>query len=281
MNLAVQYRGPLTSCNYACTYCPFAKRAETPAQLQRDQDSIVRLVAWFGGQARHTWRILFTPWGEALVRAWYRRAIVELSRLPQVQSVAVQTNLSCDLRWLGECNPERVAFWATWHPSEAPLAKFRRQVQRVCDRGIRCSVGIVAVPDQLESVSELRSQLPDEIYLWINAQQPRRRPYSTAEVELLTRIDPQFPLTLKKIRSRDRFCQAGEASFTIDGSGDMRRCHFVAAPIGNIFQAEWEAALLPRPCPNQFCQCYLGKAQLEADRLAPFFGEQTLERISR
>ena len=26
MNLSILYRGPLSSCNYACGYCPFAKR---------------------------------------------------------------------------------------------------------------------------------------------------------------------------------------------------------------------------------------------------------------
>ena len=33
MRLSILYRGPLSSCNYDCAYCPFAKRRETPAQL--------------------------------------------------------------------------------------------------------------------------------------------------------------------------------------------------------------------------------------------------------
>ena len=29
MNLSILYRGPLSSCNYGCEYCPFAKHRET------------------------------------------------------------------------------------------------------------------------------------------------------------------------------------------------------------------------------------------------------------
>ena len=67
--------------------------------------------------------------------------------------------------------------------------------------------------------------------------------------------------------------------FTVDGEGDMRRCHFVDEVIGNIHDPDWEQALQPRRCPNQFCDCFLGKAQLQADTLAPFFGATLLERL--
>src|SRR5439155_12206691 len=36
MKYHVLYRGPLSSCNYGCHYCPFAKHAETHADLQGD-----------------------------------------------------------------------------------------------------------------------------------------------------------------------------------------------------------------------------------------------------
>ena len=44
--------------------------------------------------------VLFTPWGEALVRKGYRDALVELSHLPHVDRVAIQTNLSAPLRFV-------------------------------------------------------------------------------------------------------------------------------------------------------------------------------------
>ena len=46
MSLSILYRGPLSSCNYACGYCPFAKRRETAAELARDRTALERFVAW-------------------------------------------------------------------------------------------------------------------------------------------------------------------------------------------------------------------------------------------
>jgi MoaA/NifB/PqqE/SkfB family radical SAM enzyme len=279
MNLAVLYRGSLSSCNYACGYCPFAKRNEKPAQLARDRDGLAKFVQWLSDQARHRWRVLFTPWGEALVRRWYREAVIALTSVEHLDSVAVQTNLSGNLDWTAACPPERLAFWATFHPTETALAPFVHKVQRLAERGIRISVGMVGIPSSIPTIVAMRRKLPADVYLWINAQQPRSRPYTAEEVEAFTAIDPQFSLTLRRERSLGKTCRTGEATFTVDGAGDMRRCHFVEQVIGNIHDPAWEAMLRPRACPNQFCDCFLGKAQLKADALAGFFGATLLERL--
>jgi hypothetical protein len=39
-------RGPLSSCNYGCAYCPFAKHRETAAELAEDRRAVERFVAW-------------------------------------------------------------------------------------------------------------------------------------------------------------------------------------------------------------------------------------------
>jgi sulfatase maturation enzyme AslB (radical SAM superfamily) len=46
MDLSILYRGPLSSCNYGCEYCPFAKREESYAQLETDRVALLRFVAW-------------------------------------------------------------------------------------------------------------------------------------------------------------------------------------------------------------------------------------------
>ena len=74
-HLDILYRGPLASCNYACPYCPFAKRRDSRETLRRDADQLARFVDWAGGQTRRTLGILFTPWGEALIRPAYRAAM--------------------------------------------------------------------------------------------------------------------------------------------------------------------------------------------------------------
>jgi hypothetical protein len=42
--LTVLYRGPLSSCNYGCEYCPFAKRHETKEQHAHDGDALRQAI---------------------------------------------------------------------------------------------------------------------------------------------------------------------------------------------------------------------------------------------
>jgi MoaA/NifB/PqqE/SkfB family radical SAM enzyme len=279
MNFSVLYRGPLSSCNYGCRYCPFAKHAETPARLLRDRRALQRFADWLERESKHRWKVLFTPWGEALVRRWYRDVIARASHFAHVESVAVQTNLSGNVGWIAACRPERIALWATYHPTETEPASFVCKVQRLRTLGVRVSVGMVGVSEHLDEIKALRRLLPGDVYLWINAQQPRVRPYSPQEMAALRSIDPLFDLIARRQKSFNKFCRAGEVAFTVDGVGDMRRCHFVDEIIGNIHDAHWERALQARPCPNRFCDCFLGKAQLQADALEPFFGTTLLERL--
>ncbi len=279
MNLSMLYRGPLSSCNYACRYCPFSKRSETAAQLDQDRAALTRFRSWLPDQTQHRWKVLFTPWGEALVRRWYREAVVELSQQSHIDVLAVQTNLSCGLEWLERCVAERVSLWATYHPTETAADLFLRKVRRVREHGIRVCVGIVGVPETLAQIEEVRQRLPDDVYMWINAQQPRRRPYTAEELDRFQAIDPQFVLTARRLSSLGKLCSAGELSFTVDGTGNMRRCHFVDEVIGNCYEQGWEAALQSRPCPNRYCDCYLGKSQILSEQLIPFFGSATLERL--
>src|SRR4051812_1775133 len=97
MRYNILYRGPLSSCNYACSYCPFAKRTENHADLEQDRLALDRFVQWLTAQDGERFGVLFTPWGEALIRRWYQEALGVLTHLPHVERAAIQTNLSCGL----------------------------------------------------------------------------------------------------------------------------------------------------------------------------------------
>jgi MoaA/NifB/PqqE/SkfB family radical SAM enzyme len=281
MKLAALYRGPLSSCNYACRYCPFSKRRETEIQLNRDRAALSRFRTWLEGHVQHRWKVFFTPWGEALIRSWYREAIADLSQQPHIESLTVQTNLSCGLTWLAQCRPDRVSLWATYHPTETSADAFLQKVHTVCDLGIRICVGTVGVPEFLSTIAEMKRRLPPEVYLWVNAQQPRRRSYTSEELHGFQAIDPQFLLMARRRPSFGKSCSTGEYSFTVDGNGDMRRCHFVDEIIGNCYKPDWESALQPRTCPNRFCDCFLGRSHFLSDELSPFFGSTALERLPK
>ena len=279
MKYHVLYRGPLSSCNYDCHYCPFAKRSETHHQLEGDRISLQRFLDWLDHQQHRTFGILLTPWGEALVRSWYQDAMVRMSWMPHVERVAIQTNLSCRLDWIDRTHVNRVAFWATYHPDETNLADFSRRVETVMRKGARISVGCVGMKANLAAIQELRQALPPEIYVWINAYKREVDYYSAADIALLESIDPHFQVNNHRHPSLGQACHAGETSFTVDGSGNIRRCHFIDEVIGRIDDPVWEDCLQPRTCSNATCGCHIGYVHLKRLNLYPIYQDGILERI--
>ncbi|MFG2835455.1 STM4011 family radical SAM protein [Streptomyces zaomyceticus] len=277
MDLTVLYRGPLSSCDFDCPYCPFAKRRDSREQLRADRAALERFTGWAAGQTGDRLRILFTPWGEGLVRSWYRRALVELSRLPHVERVAIQTNLSCRTDWLAEADPASVALWCTYHPGQTPYERFVARCGELAERGIRFSVGVVGLPEHGEDARRLRAGLPSHVYLWVNAAEGHT--YTDAEAAEWTAIDPLFPYSRHPHRSAGLPCRTGESVISVDGEGTVRRCHFVRAELGNLYDGSYRAALRPRACPLAVCDCHIGYVHLETLPLYDVFAGGVLERI--
>ncbi|WP_067814333.1 STM4011 family radical SAM protein [Actinomadura kijaniata] len=275
-HLTILYRGPLASCDYDCPYCPFAKRRDTPEQLRADRAALERFTAWVADRD-HPVSVLFTPWGEGLVRSWYRRALVELSRLPHVRRVAIQTNLSHRTAWTADADPARLALWATYHPGQTPYERFLTKTHELAERGIRFSVGIVGQPEHLADARRLRADLPGHVYLWVNAAEGRA--YTDAEAAEWTAIDPLFSYSRHPHASLGRACHTGETVVSVDGEGTVRRCHFVPTVLGNLYDGSFRAALGPRPCPLDTCDCHIGYVHLKPLGLYDVFAGGILERI--
>lgn len=275
--LTVLYRGPLASCNYGCEYCPFAKRQETAEASVADDAALSRFVAWALGRRAGRLKVFFTPWGEALTHIRYHQAIVALSHGAEVERVAVQTNLSARLDWLGDAKADRVGVWATYHPGWTPIDRFLGQTERLRSFGVRFSVGVVGLPAHREAVTALRAALPGSIYVWINAVKALK--YTDEEVRFFEAIDPHFRVNLRPHPSLGRACRAGETVIAVDGAGVARRCHFIAAPIGNLSAADFEQALRPRPCTQASCDCHIGYVHLEHLGLDQVYGAGLLERV--
>ncbi|MFD0903047.1 STM4011 family radical SAM protein [Actinomadura sediminis] len=275
-HLTILYRGPLASCDYDCPYCPFAKRRDTSEQLRADRAALERFTAWVAAR-EHPVSVLFTPWGEGLVRSWYRRALVELSHLPHVERVAIQTNLSHRVSWTSDADPSRLALWATYHPGQVPYERFLGKCRDLHARGVRFSVGIVGQLEHLDAARRLRADLPADAYLWVNAAEGRR--YDDAEADAWTAIDPLFPVSRNPHPSRGRACRTGDTVVSVDGDGTVRRCHFVPTVLGNLYDGTFRDALGPRPCPLATCDCHIGYVHLEPLRLYDAFAGGVLERI--
>ncbi|MEU6174229.1 STM4011 family radical SAM protein [Streptantibioticus parmotrematis] len=279
MDLTVLYRGPLASCDYDCPYCPFAKRRDTRAELVADREALERFARWAAEQQGDRLSLLFTPWGEGLVRSWYRDTLAELSRLPHVARVAVQTNLSHRVRWTADADRDTLALWTTYHPGQVGHDRFLGKCRELDAAGVRYSVGVVGDPVHLEAAGRMRAALPEHVYLWVNAQEGRT--YTDAEAAQWTALDPLFGYSRHPHASAGRACRTGESVVSVDGQGTVRRCHFVPEPLGNLYDGSYRAALRPRPCPLGVCDCHIGYVHLESLPLYDVFAGGVLERVPR
>lgn len=279
-NWSILYRGTLSGCNYSCDYCPFAKKKDSRKVLEKDAQELNRFVNWVETRKKETIGILFTPWGEALIRKHYQEAMIRLSQMPHVCKVSIQTNLSCSLNWLENCDKEKVALWATFHPTQTTMSQFLKKCQQLDVLQVKYSVGVVGFKEALTEIEELRQKLPANTYLWINALKKDALYYTPDDIYRMSAIDPHVAYNLTNHVSKGLSCRAGHTTFSVNGSGDMTRCHFIKEAIGNIYDVDFEQNLYPKLCTNDTCGCHIGYVHLEKLQLEKVFGDRLLERIA-
>ena len=281
-DLHLNWRGPLSSCNYDCSYCPFAKATSSREELALDQAQLERFVAWCEGPeaAARRLSIRFTPWGEALIRPYYAAALVALSKLEHVAAVAIQTNLSGRLELLAEAERASLALWTTFHPTQTSVERFVERCAELDAMGLRYSVGVVGLREHFELIDQLRARLQPEVYVWINAYKSAGPGYyQPGEAERLAAIDPGFALNAVRHASRGQACGAGREALFVSGDGTVRRCHFVAEPLGNLYTDGVAALLGEAPCPVDRCGCFIGYAHLDRLRVRERFGDGLAARM--
>ena len=259
------YRGDLSSCNYDCSYCPFAKGIDSKALTAQDRAGLERFVAWCETTA-FSLRILFTPWGEALVRKHYREAFVRLSHMGNVRELGIQTNLSRDPSWLAAAHKANVNLWCTYHPSQTTRLRFLHRLEQLVQMGIGFSVGMVALKEDFAEIQSMHQTLQElarrggkPIYLWLNAYDARTADYyRPQDIAMLSAIDSQFAYNAQPISSLGADCRAGHSAISVNAQGEVKPCHFLQRSLGNLYDGSFEQKLSSQPCPNAQCDCYIG-----------------------
>ncbi len=279
MTLSILYRGDLSSCNYDCPYCPFAKRKDSRATLATDAQQVARFVAYIKQQTDLQFKIFFTPWGEGLIRAYYQQAMVALSHCSNVEKVAIQTNLSCRLGWLKKANKNKIALWSTYHPGQVSREDFLNKCSQLDELGVLYSVGIVGFKETINEIETMRSLLPAEKYVWVNALKKQADYYNEEERGRLIAIDPYVPYNMVHHESKGKACRTGDTVISVDGNGNIFRCHFIKEKLGNLYQHDVITLLKPRPCTNATCGCHIGYVHMDDLKLYDVYKGRELERI--
>lgn len=256
----IQYRGSLKSCNYACSYCPFAKRPGSRRELEKDEAALRRLVS---GLSEHSSAfegklgILIVPYGEALIHSYYWKEMAALSRLFFVEAVGAQTNLSFQQERCLELYEKeggdirKLRIWGTFHPEMEQPQVFAEKCRYLSARGVRLSVGAVGNPAAIADIRELAALLPEDIYLWINRMDGLGRPCTAEEKRAFLTLDPWFFREFHWPKADGSLCKS---RLFLETDGKRGRCNLSAslALKGEGISGQEEAV-----CQRKRCTCYL------------------------
>ena len=280
MTLSILYRGELSSCNYDCPYCPFAKRKDSRDTLATDAQQVARFVEFIKQHPQIQFKLFFTPWGEALIRTYYQQALIELSHFRNVEKVAIQTNLSCRLGWLKKADTNKIALWSTYHPGQVSRETFLDKCRQLDAMNVMYSVGIVGFKETIDEIETMRTLLPKERYLWVNALKKQANYYDAEERERLITIDPLVTYNMINHDSQGKACRTGHTVISVDGDGNIYRCHFIKEQLGNLYQHDLQTLLQPRDCTNATCGCHIGYVHMDHLGLYEVYQGRELERVA-
>lgn len=278
--LTLIYRGLLETCNYTCHYCPFSKKGSNIDEQNADREALFKFVYWIEQSSLSNLSVFFTPKGEALIHKWYEDAIITLSHSNVIKKVVVQTNLSMNLQWLEKADRSKVALWCTYHPNIADQKSFLEKSNYLHSIGISHSIGVVGMKEHFNEIENMRKELSNNTYLWVNAYKSVNGYYSDQEISALSSIDPLFVNNLQEYKSKGEQCRCGESIFSIDGNGDIKQCHFVNDVVGNIYKDDISSLVKKESlCPKDTCHCHIGYIHMYKLDLYKVYLDNVLERI--
>ena len=266
-----------------------------PGELEKDRERLFRFVRFLKRQDAKG-AVQIVPYGEALIHAYYWRALAQLSRMKEIEAVGAQSNFSFPVEKMLKIfissggDLQKLRLWGTFHPEMTSARAFLEQCRKLSDCRVLYCVGAVGDPAQIEEIRKLREKLPESVYLWINQMDPGRTRsvsgtagnrvrYTETEIRQFQEIDAYFKLELRRHGSvasayqpdggkRDPGKNCGNQIF-VESDGTMKRCN-ICRPDGNLYDRypetdggirSWNTAReceRERPsCTRRSCGCYL------------------------
>ena len=226
--------------------------------------------------------LMVVPYGEAMIHTWYWEGLAQISGLPETDAVGVQTNLSFPVKKFLETfamaggKMEKIRLWATFHPEMTDVEEFAGRCRELGNAGVTLCAGAVGVPENIELLRRLRKELPEEIYLWINAMDGLGRPYTPQEQKAFRELDPYFIRELVPVPADVSMCRD---RLFVEGDGRVHICN-----ISRVQNESWEEISFPWEkgiCGRKRCSCYLAYGGREDFMNRILFGPYPLFRIPR
>lgn len=277
----ILYRGSLKSCNYHCSYCPFSKRPVSGRELEKDRGQWLSFIRTLGEKRWNVSALMVVPYGEAMLHRWYWEGLAQVSGMPEIEAVGIQTNLSFSGERFLACyaaaggKREKLRLWATFHPEMTDVSEFAGRCELLTKAGVRMCAGAVGVPENLEIIRLLREKLPETVYLWINRMDGLGRSYTRAEAEAFQALDSYFGRELLLTEADSARCRN---RLFVEGNGRLHTCN-----ISPILRETWaDTETFPAPvCRRRHCSCYLAYGGRQESVNDMLFGPWPLFRIPR
>ncbi len=277
----VLYRGYLKSCNYQCSYCPFSKHPMSQRELEKDRERWFSFVQKYEERAERLGirAMMIVPYGEAMIHPWYWEGLARMSAQAWTHGVGAQTNLSFPVEKFLEAYKEmnglvgKLRIWATFHPEMTTVSAFADRCRQLTEAGAALCAGSVGVPENINVLRQLKSRLPEEVYLWVNKMDGLKRPYTEEEKEAFWEIDPYFIRELTPVRADVSRC---ENRLFVESDGRIHTCN-----ISKVLESRWEEKIPAPKCNRKICSCYLAYGGRSDYMNRILFGEYPLYRIPR
>lgn len=245
----------------------------TQKGLDKDREQWFSFLSRFKEQAekQNIRALMLTPYGEALIYAWYWEGLAQVSALPWVDAAGAQTNLGFEaagsMRVFAENGGvfKKLRLWATFHPEMTTVQAFVKSCRKLRETGIQISAGAVGVPEHAGLLQQLRKELPKDIYMWVNRMDGLGRAYTTEEIQVFSSIDPYFYRELQPHPADVSQCRG---RYFAEGDGRLRLCNI--SPV-----------LETGACSRKRCSCYLAYGGRENLVNRMLFGPWPLFRIPR
>jgi len=198
------------------------------------------------------------PYGEALIHPYYWEGLARLSQNPRLDAVGAQSNFSFPVKemlsayrqWGGMTSKLRL--WGTFHPEMITVEQFVKQCILLSSENVLYSVGVVGVPEQIDSIRFFRKALPASVYLWINKMEGMKRNYTPSEIDSFLKIDPYFEMELIHHKADAALCADNRF---VESDGTMHLCNLSRKNLGNFYDMPAESH--PVSCARKECSCYL------------------------
>lgn len=273
----IYYRGWIDFCNFACSYCPFAKHPPSPKMMALEEKTLQNLQSLIQSTPGEVF-VMMTPYGEGMVHSFYQQAVADLLSSDKVAGLGVQTNFSWNVEeFLSRAKKglEKLRIWATYHPEFSSVEHFAQKINKASER-FAISAGIVATTENQKEIQNLRSALNPDVYLWLNAMDRQKHRFDENRIEELLRIDPMFSYEFAAYRDER---SKNDADFAICCS--YENCYVEKNKASNRCFFKSKQAIASDCHNHRLCDCYLGYSNFKPYKMVNFFGEGLPFRVPK